>query len=183
MLLNPDKTKLLVIGLPQLINQLTSISIAILDKIISPVPFARDLGVCIDERLSYDTHISKTVSSCLNQLVNINRIKHLLDRQILLLLIKSFVFSKLFYCSTVWANTSKTSIHKLQLVQNFDARIILRLRKFDLIGEGLKSFRMLSVKDRLEINGAEMVFKCLNNLVPEYLCDQTQMGNTICKQP
>ena len=183
MLLNPDKTQLLVIELPQLINQLTSISITILDKIISPVPFTRDLGVYIDERLSYDTHISQTVSSCFNQLVHINRIKHLLDRQTLLLLIKSFVFSKLFYCSTVWANTSKTSIHKLILVQNFAARIILGLRKFDHIGEGLKSFRMLRVKDRLEINDAVMVFKCLNKLVPKYLCNQIQMGNTICKQP
>ena len=69
------------------------------------------------------------------------------------------------------------------LVQNFAARIILGLRKFDHIGEGLKSFRMLSVKDRLEINDAVMVFKCLNNLVPKYLCNQIQMGNTICKQP
>ena len=69
------------------------------------------------------------------------------------------------------------------LVQNFAARIILGLRKFDHIDEGLKSFRMLSVKDRLEINDAVMVFKCLNNLVPKYLCNQIQMGNTICKQP
>ena len=47
----------------------------------------------MDERLSHDTaHITKTVSSCFNQLGHINRIKHLLDRQTLLLLIKSFVF-------------------------------------------------------------------------------------------
>ena len=62
---------------------------------ISPVPFARDLGVYTDECLSYDTHIANIVSSCFNQLVHINRIKHLLDTQTLLLLIKSFVFSKL----------------------------------------------------------------------------------------
>ena len=52
---------------------------------ISPVPFARDLGVYTDERLSYYTHITKIVSSCFNQL----------DRQTLILLIKRFVFSKL----------------------------------------------------------------------------------------
>ena len=33
------------------------------------------------------------------------------------------------------------------------------------------------------MNDAVMVFKCLNNVVPKYLCDQIQMGNTICKQP
>jgi len=147
---------------------------------ISPVPFASwDLGVYIDELLSYDTHITKTVSSCFNQLVHINRIKHLLDRQTLLLLIKSFVFSKLFYCSILWSNTSKTNVHKLQLVQNFVARIILGLRKFDHISEGLKSLRMLSVKDRLEIKDAVMVFKCLNNLIPKCLCEKVQMRSSV----
>ena len=89
------------------------------------------------------------------------------------------MFSKLFYCLMVWANTSKTNIHKLQLVQNFAGRIILGLRKFDHISEGLSSLRMLSVKDRLEINDAVMVFKCLNNLVPKYLCDQFQMRSLV----
>ena len=89
------------------------------------------------------------------------------------------MFSKLSYCSTVWANTSKTTIHKLQLVQNFAARIILGPRKFDHISEGLKSLRMLSVKDRLEINDSVMVFKWLNNLVPNYLCDQFQMRSSV----
>ena len=148
---------------------------------IWPVPFARDLGVYIDERLSYDTHITKPVSSCFYQLVHVNRIKHLLDRQTLLLLIKCFMFSKLFYCSILWSNTSKTNVHKPQLVQNFVARIILGLRKFDHISERLKSllFRMLSVKDRLEINDAVMVFKCLNNLVPKYLCAKVQMRSSV----
>ena len=45
----------------------------------------------------------------------------------------SFVFSKLYYCSTVWSNTSKHNIKKLQLVQNFAARVVLGLKKFDHI--------------------------------------------------
>ena len=57
----------MVVGLPQLTKQLPPISVSIFDKTISPVPFARDLGVHLDQRLSYDTHITKTVSSCFNQ--------------------------------------------------------------------------------------------------------------------
>ena len=86
LLINPDETKLLVVSLPQLIKQLPPISISILGKTISPVPFAKDLGVYIDQGLSYNTHITKTASSCMNQLVQINRIKHLLDRKALLVL-------------------------------------------------------------------------------------------------
>ena len=43
------------------------------------------------------------------------------------------VLSKLFYCSSVWANTSDSNIKKLQLVQKFAVRIITGARKFDHI--------------------------------------------------
>ena len=50
----------------------------------------------------------------------------------------SFVFSRLYYCSTVWSSTIKRNIKKLQLVQNFAARIVLGLKKFDHISQGIK---------------------------------------------
>ena len=45
--------------------------------------------------------------------------------------VNSFVFSKLYYCSSVWSNTSSSNIRKLQGVQNFAARIVSGTRKFD----------------------------------------------------
>ena len=69
---------------------------------------AKDLGLIIDSSLSCTEHVTKTVSDCMHRLISINRIKHL-DRKTLLLLINAFVFSKLFYCSIVWSNTSKTN--------------------------------------------------------------------------
>ena len=38
-----------------------------------------------------------------------------------IVIINALVFSKLYYCSSVWANTSKKNIAKLQTVQNFAA--------------------------------------------------------------
>ena len=81
----------------------------------------------------------------------------------------AFVFDKLFYCSTVWANTSQDNVKKLQLIQNFAARIVLGLRKYDHISVGIRSLNWLAVKDRLLLNDAVMVFKCLHDLVPKYL--------------
>ena len=154
LLLNPDKTKLLVVGVLQLLCQLPDFTITLCGKPISPIPVAKDLGVFLDQCLTYDEHIFKTVASCMNKLFQINRIKHLLDKETLLLIINSFVFSRLFYCSSVWSNTSVTNIHKLQLVQNFAARIILGLRKYDHIFAGLRSLRWLNVKQRLMVNDA-----------------------------
>ena len=81
----------------------------------------------------------------------------------------SFVFTKLFYCSSVWSNTSIKNIKKLQLVQNFAARIVLGLRKYDLILEGLKSLGWLDIAQKLKFNDCVTMYKCLNNNAPEYL--------------
>ena len=179
LLLNPDKTKLLVVGVPQLLRQLPDFTITLCGKPISPIPVAKDLGVFLDQCLSYDEHILKTVASCMNKLIQINRIKHLLDKETVLLIMNSFVFSRLFYCSSVWSNTAVTNIHKLQLVQNFAARIILGLRKYDHISAGLRSLRWLNVKQRLMVNDAVMMHKCLNGLSPSYLSDKFSTRATI----
>ena len=108
-LINPEKTKILLIGVPQLLRQLSSVSISLLGKEITPVPVAKDLGVYIDQSLTYTDHIAKTTSNCIFKLIQVSRIKHLLDRKTLLLLINAFVFSKMYYCSTVWANTCQSN--------------------------------------------------------------------------
>ena len=161
----------MVVGSAQLLKRLPHISLSLLGKTVSPVSFVKDLGVYIDQYLTYDVHITKTDSSCMNQLVQISRIKHLLDKKTLLLLIDSFVFSKLFYCSSVWGNTSKRNLHKLQLVQNFATRVVLRLRKFDHISQGRRSLRWLDVTETEKVLFNELVFafKCVNGLAPDYL--------------
>ena len=83
-------------------------------------------------------------------------------------MIHAFVFSKLFYCSTVWSNTSKGNINKLQLVQNFEEC----LKKFDHISEGLKALNWLRVEDKLFLKDVLMVHKCLHNQAPSYLSDK-----------
>ena len=165
------------------LNSLTSSPLypfGCLQKEINSVTVAEDLGLCIDQSLTYNDHITKTVSTCLHKLIQINRIKHLLDKKTILLLINSFVFSRLYYCSTVWSNTSKRSIKKLQLVQNFVARIVLDLKKYDHISQGIRSLNWLRVNDKLYLNDAIMI----NKLVPDYLigkftlCSQTHSRNT-----
>ena len=157
-------------GVPQLLRRLPPLSVTFLGKEISPVPVAKDLGVFIEKTLSYNEYISKTVSSCLYKLTLMNRIKHILDKKTFLFVLNAFNFSRLFYCSTVWSNTSKSNLKKLQLIQNFPAaRLILGLRKFNHISEGLKSLKWLNVKDRLFLNNAVMVYRCLQDKAPEYL--------------
>ena len=102
-------------------------------------------------------------------MVQLGRIKNLLDKKTLILLINSFVFSKLFYCSAVWGNTSKRNLHKLQLVQNFAARVVLGLKKFDHISQGRRSLKWLDVTEKVLFNDLVLVFRCVNGSAPDYL--------------
>ena len=61
----------------------------------------KDLGVMIDSFLSFNEHVTKTVSNCMYRLIRINRIKRLLDKKAQPIVINAFDFSKLFYCRTV----------------------------------------------------------------------------------
>ena len=76
-------------------------------------------------------------------------------------MINAFVFGKLFYCSTVWGNTPKSNIKKVQLVQNLAGKIALGLKIFDHISQSLKSLGWLSIGDKLRLSTAAMVQKGL----------------------
>ena len=61
LLINPEKTKLVVVGSAQLIKRLPHISLSLLGKTFSPVSFAKDLVVYIDSYLTYVVHITKSL--------------------------------------------------------------------------------------------------------------------------
>ena len=128
LLINPDKTKFMLIATRQLRKRFSSSPVvSFLGKSLEPVASAKDLGVTLDSHLTYDCHISNVVSSCVAKLCQINRVKNSFDGKTLEQLISSLVFSKMLYCSTEWSNTSTTNIKKLQLVQNFACRTKLAL--------------------------------------------------------
>ena len=85
----------------------------------------------------------------MSALGKISRVKHILRKDLLVAIINSFVFSKLYYCSSVWSNTSASNIRKLQGVQNFAARIVSGTRKFDHVSPALKNLRWIPVKSNL----------------------------------
>lgn len=74
------------------------------------------------------------------------------------------------------------NIKKLQLVQNFAARIVLGLRKYDHISEGLRCLKWLNVKDTLFLNDAVMIHKCLHGGVPGYLSEKFVLRSSIHKR-
>lgn len=89
LLLNPDKTKLIIYGSRQILNNIPVIRLSLLGKELIPVHVVKDLGVTFDSSLTFHEHIVKTVSSCFSSLAQINRVKHVFDRSTLLIIINT----------------------------------------------------------------------------------------------
>ena len=114
-----------------LARMLKGFGVMLLSKEVLPSCSAKDLGVIVDSHLSFDKHVTEVVSKCIGSLCQRNGVKHLFDWSTLITIINSLVFSKLFYCLSMWASTTKKNIARLQKVQNFTVRIVTGARKYD----------------------------------------------------
>ena len=74
-----------------------NVSVSFLGATLKPAASVKELGVFLDPHLTYNHHISKTVSSLFFYLYQINRVKESFDKEKLKLLITSLVFSLVQY--------------------------------------------------------------------------------------
>ena len=113
LLTSPTKTKLILFGVSYILSRLPTMSIDLLGQLLTPVPACKDLCLTFDSHsVSFNNHISTLTSSLLSSLCQINRVKHLFSEDTLLLIINSLIFSKLFFCATVWSGTTNYNINK-----------------------------------------------------------------------
>ena len=96
---------------------------------------------------------------------NVNNNQHDMRRKYaqngLYMVFNTLVFSKLYYCSSVWLNTSDSNVKKFQSIQNFTAHVVTNTRKSDHITQALKSLKWTPIKTNLYFRDAVMDFKCI----------------------
>ena len=114
LLINPRKTKLIFFGTRRLLSKVSDIRVPFLERELTPVSSVKDLGITLDSYLNFTDHVNTLTSSLLSMLCQISRVRHLFTKPVLSTIFNSLIFSKLFYCSTVWAGTSKQISAKLR---------------------------------------------------------------------
>ena len=144
--LNPDKTETVFITSKH--NQ-KSLSLPF-SVDLNGTSTVRNLGVTLDQNLSFQQHVSRICQICYFELRRINSIRHCLSQDALKTLISAFVLSRIDYCNSLLAGCPKQLIHKLQKVQNNAARLICRTSKFDHISPVLHILHWLPVEQRIE---------------------------------
>ena len=147
--MNDSKTEFIVFRYPQTKQDLSSLSVYVGDSIIQQSSKVMDLGVIFDQFLSFDDYFSSVCRSTHYNLRNIGRIRHLLSHHATAQLIHALISTRLDYCNSVLYNLPKSSILRLQRIQNQAARILTRTPRRDHIAEVLIGLHWLRIEERI----------------------------------
>ena len=170
--LNEDKSEMILITPPKLQNHISlPTSINLIDSTITLSQSARNLGVTLDQNLSFQQHVSNVCRICFLELRRISSIRHLLSEDTTKTLVCAFVLSRLDYCNALLSGSPSHLINRLQKVQNHAARLIFRSSKYDHITPLLCSLHWLPVQQRISYKIACLCFKSIESSCPEYLTD------------
>ena len=122
--LNASKTKILVIAPPSIQPEIVIRGVFINNVCIRFVDSAKNLGVILDNVLSFKTQVHKVITSCYRTIKDISSIKGFLSENHLKQLVCSCIFSLLDYCNSLYYGINSNLIKKLQRVQNCSAKLV-----------------------------------------------------------
>ena len=118
-----------------------------------------------------NAHVSNIARTCYFELRRFVSIRRFLTSTATATLVSAFVLSRIDYCnSLLFLSTHDVTSH-LQRIQNYAARIILRLPMSSSITIHLKSLHWLPVKVRSTYKIACLCYHCHSSTAPSYVTD------------
>ena len=120
LMLNADKTELLVITSPHRKSLVTNVSSIHIGDSITNVSFsARNLGVQFDENQDLQQHVNRVCSSAFYHLRNIAAVRNTIDTKTASTIIHAFVTSRLDTCNSLLYGLPRRCLSKLQTCSKF----------------------------------------------------------------
>ena len=169
LLLNSDKTEVIVLGPKHLRDKLADRNFALDGITVASKAAVKNLGVMFDQDMSFHSHIKQTSKIAFFHLRNIAKVRRILSQSDAEKLVHAFVTSRLDYCNSILSGCPSKSLNSLQLVQNAAARVLTGARRSDHITPSLASLHWLPVKYRIEFKVLLLTYKAYHGLAPQYL--------------
>ena len=144
--LNDSKTELMLVTFKRskhLHSLPTSITIG-----NAQIPFkqsVKNLGFTLDCHLTMNAHFSNIARTCYFELRRLASIRRFLTSTATATLVSAFVLSRIDYCNSLLFGSTVVTSH-LQRIQNYAARVILRIPMSSSITIYLKSLHWLPIK-------------------------------------
>ena len=116
-----------------------------------------------------NAHVSNIARTCYFELRHLASIHRFLTSTATATLVSAFVLSRIGYCNSLLFGSTHDETSHLQRIQNYAARVILRLPMSSSITIHLKSLHWLPVKVRSTYKIACLCYHCHSSTAPSYV--------------
>ena len=127
------------------------------------------LGAWFDENVTMKVHVMKKCSIAMWNLSKHKKIRKYLDTDTCTIVVDALVTSHLDYCNSLLFGISEYLLHRLQIVQNYPAKLVLNRKRYESATQCLIDLHWLPIKARIDYKIILIVFKCLHSMGPSYL--------------
>ena len=109
------------------LKNLPQVSIKVNNNEINRVSHFKYLGVFMDEKLSFDKHVKKTIKLAAHKLSLLRRVRPLLTTTAALQIYKSMILPVIEYGNVLYDTANKGLTSKLQIIQNKSLKVVHKL--------------------------------------------------------
>ena len=170
--LNQGKTNILVLAPPSVQSEIIINGVFLENVCIRFVTSAKNLGVILDNVLSFEEQINKVVKVCYMTIKKLTQIKGFLSKQELQQLVSSDIFQHLDYCNSLYYGINNSLLAKMQRVQNCAARLVCKQKLGpNMMDKVIMDLHWLKVKFRNIYKILLIVHNCLHQNAPNELSD------------
>ena len=128
---------------------------------------AKFLGVWLDDKLKWDTHVNKLINKLKCGIGMLRRSKNLLSTKAKKLLYFGQIHSDLNYSLCIWGIMLESNLtKKLSRIQDIAVKLIDTKATLE---EAYRSHKILKFKDMVEVEQCKMAYKVCHDLLPKAL--------------
>lgn len=169
MALHPKKTKSMVIATRQKHQiQPLQLSLVLNSNSIEQVREHKVLGVIIDEKLSWSSHVNHTCKRLSQNIFLLSKLRHYVNTDALKLFFFAHCLSHINYASTVWCNAADTHIKRLNSLHKRAVKMICPMPN-ENTSEKYKLLEILPLQLQFQYNACILMYKIYSEDVPTYL--------------
>ncbi len=159
--LNVDKTHYIIFAGNRYIDN--NVNILLGETSIERNFTTKFLGVFIDSRINWREHVRYIHGKLSKSIGVINKIKHNLTKDALLILYYSLLYPYLHYCNVTWGSAQKTILHPLTLMQKKVVRIVNKANYRDHTDHLFRCLGILKIRDINVLESVKFVYDQLHS--------------------
>ena len=171
---NADKFQLMFISRT---NSYNDLYLQVKDDLIHSTKSINILGLEIDYKLNFSTHIDTICTQAGKQTNALKRIKCHLDKECKMIIYNSYISSNFNYCPIVWMYTGKLNFDKLEKSNKRAIRFISNDTESSY-EQLCTEEKLLNIHKRCIKSVAIQMFKIKNQTAPDYLAEMFNVRET-----